>query len=137
NRKAILDGGDSGPVFDPKNPDASLLLKAIHYKEDQYRMPPKGKLPDKELAVLTRWVKEGLPVSPDRMDATAVKPTPKGGVVTEEAKRYWAYQPVKRPAAPAVRDAAWVRTPIDAFILAKLEEKNLKPVGPADRVALA
>jgi mono/diheme cytochrome c family protein len=137
NRKAILDGGDSGAVFDPKNPDASLLLKAIHYKDDQYRMPPKGKLPDKELAVLTRWVKEGLPVSPDRMDATAVKPMPKGGVVTEEAKRYWAYQPVRRPTAPAVRDAAWVRTPIDAFILARLEEKGLKPVGPADRVALA
>ena len=45
NRKAILDGGDSGAVFDEKNPEKSLLLTAVHYKDEQYRMPPKGKLP--------------------------------------------------------------------------------------------
>ncbi|HJZ59932.1 MAG TPA: PSD1 and planctomycete cytochrome C domain-containing protein [Gemmataceae bacterium] len=138
NRKAILEGGDSGEVYDAKNPDASLLLKAIHYKDEQYRMPPKGKLPDKEVAILTKWVKDGLPVSPDRLDAsTAAKPTPKGGVVTEEAKRYWAYQPVKRPAVPEIRNPqSAIRNPIDAFILAKLEAKGLKPVGPAGKVAL-
>src|SRR5262249_18614484 len=138
NRKAILEGGDSGEVYDAKNPDASLLLKAIHYKDEQYRMPPKGKLPDKEVAILTKWVKDGLPVSPDRLDArTAAKPTPKGGVVTEEAKRYWAYQPVKRPAVPEIRNPqSPIRNPIDAFILAKLEAKGLKPVGPAGKVAL-
>src|SRR5215212_5206305 len=83
NRKAILDGGDSGPVYDPKNPEKSLLLTAVHYKDEQYRMPPKGKLADRDIAAIEKWVKAGLPVSADRMDSTtAVKPTPKGGVVT-------------------------------------------------------
>jgi len=50
-------------------------------------------------------------------------------------REYWAYQPVRRPALPAVR-CAWVSSPIDAFILAKLEAKGLTPAGPADKVAL-
>jgi hypothetical protein len=136
NRKAILEGGASGPVVDLKNPDQSLLLKAIHYKEENNRMPPKGKLSDQDIAILEKWVKDGLPVTPDRQGGEAAHAPPKGGVVTEEAKRYWAYQPVKRPETPAVKDASWVRTPIDAFILAKLEAKRLKPVAPAEKSAL-
>src|SRR5689334_25173426 len=46
SRKAIVDGGDTGPAFDPKDPGKSLLLTAIHYKDDAYKMPPKGKLPE-------------------------------------------------------------------------------------------
>src|SRR5580692_1949726 len=57
-RKAILDGGASGAVIDLKNPDESLFLKAIHYKDENHRMPPKGKLADKDIAVLEKWVKE-------------------------------------------------------------------------------
>ena len=136
-RAATLAGGDSGPVYDAKNPEKSLLLTAVHYKDEQYRMPPKGKLADKDIAVLTKWVKDGLPVSPDRMDsAAAAKPKPKGGVVTDEAKRYWAYQPVKRPEVPKHQTPNTKHHPIDAFVLAKLEAKGLKPVGPADKVAL-
>jgi mono/diheme cytochrome c family protein len=136
-RKAILDGGASGAVVDLKNPDQSLLLKAIHYKDENCRMPPKGKISDNDIAVLEKWVKDGLPVSADRLGGEIAKVAPKGGVVTEEAKRYWAYQPVKRSAVPEVKDKGWVKTPIDAFILAKLEAKGLKPVKPADKAALA
>src|SRR5437868_2857480 len=99
SRKAVLDGGDTGPAFDPKDPGKSLLLTAIHYKDDAYKMPPKGKLPAKELAVLTKWVADGLPFP---AGAAHVAKYPKAGAITEEAKRYWAYQPVKRPAVPAV-----------------------------------
>jgi hypothetical protein len=67
---------------------------------------------------------------------TAAEPGQKGGVVTEEARKYWAYQPVKRPAVPEVKNQAWIANPIDAFILAKLEEKGLAPAKPADAVAL-
>ena len=101
NRKAILAGGDTGPAVDLKNPGGSLLLKAIHYKDENYQMPPKGKLADKDIAILEKWVKAGLPVSADRVGGEVVKPKVKAGVVTEEAKKYWAYQPVKRPAVPA------------------------------------
>jgi hypothetical protein len=137
NRKALLEGGASGAVVDLKKPEASLLLKAIHYKDENCRMPPKGKLADKEIAVLEKWVTDGLPVSADRLGGADVAKTPaKGGVVTEEAKRYWAYKPVKRSVVPEVKDQGWVKTPIDAFILAKLEAKGLKPVKPAEKTAL-
>jgi hypothetical protein len=66
----------------------------------------------------------------------AEPPAPRGGVVTAEAKRYWAYQPVHRPAVPDVNNKDWVKNPIDAFILAKLEAKRLTPAGPAERIAL-
>src|SRR4051812_35499892 len=60
----------------------------------------------------------------------------KGKKVTPEDREYWAYRPVKRPDAPKVKNTAWVRNPIDAFILAKLDDKGLAPAAPADRVAL-
>ncbi|MBI1917284.1 MAG: PSD1 domain-containing protein [Planctomycetes bacterium] len=132
SRETILKGGDTGPAISLTRPDDSLLLRAIHYKGD-LQMPPDGRLPQKDVDTLTRWVKEGLPWTPGTVD---VRRPDEKGVVTEEAKNYWAYRPVKRPAVPAVKDAAWVRTAVDAFLLAKLEAKGLTPSPPADRVAL-
>ena len=134
-RRAILDGGDTGPAVNEDKPADSLFLRAIHYKDDEHRMPPKGKLADKDIATLEKWVKAGLPVTADRVGDAGTKAGPKG-VVTEEAKKYWAYQPVKRPAVPQVKDAAWARTAIDAFVLAKLEAKGLKPVERAEKAVL-
>lgn len=137
SRKAIEEGGDSGPAVDLKNPDRSLLLKAIQYKDDNHRMPPKGKMTDAEIAVIEKWVKDGLPMPVDRLGGGEIaKPAPRGGVVTEESKRYWAYQPVKRPTAPEVKNASWVKTSIDAFVLAKLEAKGLKPAKSAEKAVL-
>ncbi|MCE9534659.1 MAG: DUF1549 and DUF1553 domain-containing protein [Planctomycetes bacterium] len=68
--------------------------------------------------------------------ADPIEPKPRGGVVTEEAKKYWAYVPLKRPPLPEVKDKAWVKNPIDAFILSKLEAKGLTPTKPADLIAL-
>jgi mono/diheme cytochrome c family protein len=135
-RKGVLDGGETGAVVDLAKPGESRLLKAIHYKDDNYRMPPKGKMPDKDIATLEKWVTDGLPVPADRT-GDAAKAPPKGGVVTEEAKRYWAYQPVKRPAVPQIRNPKFeIRNPIDAFVAAKWEAQGLKPVKPADKAAL-
>ncbi len=135
-RKATLDGGESGAVVNLAKPGDSLLLKAINYKDDNHKMPPKGKMPDEAIATLEKWVKDGLPVTADRVGGDIAKSPPKGGVVTEEAKKYWAYQPVKRSAVPEVKGKEWVKSPIDAFVLAKLEAKGLKPVKPADRSSL-
>lgn len=127
-RKGVLTGGETGPAVNLAKPADSLLVKMIHYKEDGYKMPPKGKMPDKDIATLEKWVKEGLPVPADLLGTAVAKKS----VVTEEAKKYWAYQPVKRPAAPEVKNKEWVKNPIDAFVLAKLEAKGLKPVAPRD-----
>jgi len=135
NREGILEGGATGPAVDLKNPAGSLLVRAIKYQDNDHHMPPKGKMGAKEIAVLEKWVKEGLPFTPDRMSATVAR---KGGVITEEARKYWVYQPVRRPAVPEVPGAKFkVQNPIDAFIAAKWEAKGLKPVKPADRATLA
>ncbi|HQR08726.1 MAG TPA: DUF1549 domain-containing protein [Gemmatales bacterium] len=136
SREAILKGGDTGPAFDEKELGKSLLLKAIHH-QDGLEMPPSGKLPAVQLAILEQWIKDGAPWSAStKIETKAGEHKPTGGVVTPEAKNYWAYRPITQPVAPTVKNVAWVKNPIDAFILAKLEAKQLKPNGPADRLAL-
>lgn len=134
-RQAVLTGGDSGPAADLKSPTTSLLLKAIAYTDENHRMPPKGKLAEADIAVLTKWVTEGLPFPANQLGETIARDSskPLNGTITEDAKKYWAYQPIRRPAVPQVNAVAH---PIDAFIRAKLEAKNLKPVKPADKIAL-
>src|SRR5207237_3138379 len=51
-------------------------------------------------------------------------------------KEHWAWQPVKQVTPPQVKDAAWPKDDVDRFVLSKLESKNLKPLGPADRITL-
>ena len=135
SRAELLRGGDTGPAIVPGDPDKSLLVQVIRYTGDM-KMPPKGKLKDHEIADLTTWVKNGA-AWPD----TAGKVTPvakdKGGpLFTDEQRAFWAFQPVRLPPLPAVRDQAWVQSPIDRFILAKLEEKGLRPAPPADKRTL-
>jgi len=134
SREAVLKGGDLGPAASLDNPETSRLLQAINWK-DGLEMPPKGKLPQKQIDVLTRWVKAGLPWAPGG-GSIAQGGGSEGGKVTDAARRYWAYQRVKRPPVPAVKNAAWVRNPIDAFLLAKMEARGLSPNPPADKVAL-
>jgi hypothetical protein len=129
-RERLLAGGDTGPAVDLAKPDASLLLKAISYKDEDHQMPPAGRLPAEQIAVLTKWVKDGLPWATG--DGAAQEQKHAGG----PDRTYWAYQLLKRPVVPEVKDKGWVKTPIDAFVLAKLEAKGLKPVAPAERAAL-
>jgi hypothetical protein len=139
SRADVLTGGDTGPAVTLDKPADSLLLKAVNYA-DGLEMPPKGKLPQKDIDTLTRWVAAGLPWSPAAAPA-AVSKAPahekRGGVVTPAARRYWAYQPIKRPAPPEIRNPkSQISNPIDAFVVAKLNEKGLVPAAPADPVAL-
>jgi hypothetical protein len=73
-------------------------------------------------------------VKPDATAAAAANPQ-KGPPAKLALKPWWSYQPVQAQAAPQVKQAKWVRQPVDAFVLAKLEEKNLKPSQDADRAA--
>ena len=130
-------GGESGPVINQSNPDESRLLKAISYQET-LKMPPKGRLKDEEIAVLTAWVKMGAPWPVQAEAVSEAKPKNKTTVreFTETEKAFWAFQPMQSPAVPRVKNQAWVKSPVDAFILQKLEEKNLMPAPPADKLTL-
>ena len=127
-------GGAGGALMARDQPESSRLLKAVGY-EDSLKMPPMGKLKPEQIESLTNWVKMGAPWPGADMTAAVVVPGPKKEF-TAEQKAFWAFQSVKDPAVPKVKNASWVKTPVDAFILAKLEEKGLKPAPPASKTAL-
>ena len=133
HRSALLEGGDRGPAFDEASPESSLLLRMISWEDEDYQMPPKGRLSDDEIAILNEWVLEGGTwadgVGADPADADAMTEIPIGG-------DWWAWQPLERPEVPSVTGAAWVRNPVDSFILAELEAANLAPAPEADRHTL-
>jgi hypothetical protein len=131
SREGWMKGGDSGMTLVPGDPEASLLIKAVRYKDKEFQMPPKRKLSDTHIADFEAWVKMGAP-DPRTGGAVAAKKE----VNIAEGRKHWAYQLPKKSALPAVKDAAWSRTDTDRFILAKLEEKNLRPSADADPVTL-
>ncbi len=121
-------GGESGPAIVPRKPDESLLVEAINYRS--LEMPPAdkgGKLPDDEIAVLTKWVMMGAPDPRDGRDEI-------GGMTRAAAQLWWAFQPL-----PRVDVAGDLRTEakhIDALLQRKLERQGLPTAPPADRRTL-
>ena len=133
SRAAILQGGETGPAAQLGKVEESLIVKAVRYKHEEstYHMPPAGKLPDAQIEVIVKWVTLGLPFPGEVGTDAVVAVKPKGA-----DKNYWAFKAPVKPATPAVKNAAWVKTPIDAFVLSKLEAKGLTPVAPAEARAL-
>jgi len=131
SRESILKGGDSGPAAISGKPAESLMIAAIEHR-GELRMP-KEKLPVAQIAHLKEWVARGLP-----WPAAAVGPSglASSDNMTDEHRRWWAYQPVRATAAPAVREASGANNEIDRFILAKLEAQRLSPSRPADKRTL-
>ncbi len=96
-------------------------------------MPPKGeKLTAQQIADFTQWVKMGAP--DPRVGSAEIESKLSG--LTDKARQHWAYQPVKNPAPPAVKNQGWPRSPVDAFILAKLEGANMIPAPDAEKETL-
>jgi hypothetical protein len=133
SREAALAGGDTGPAIDAEAPKKSLLIDAINYG-DLYQMPPKSKLPEAEIAILTRWVEMGAPWPKE--DGKAASLAKEEFDLAARKASHWAWRPVGQVAPPAVKDASWPIQPLDAFILANLEGKGIGPAAPADRRTL-
>ena len=131
SRETLLKGGDRGPAVAPGKPEESLIVQAIRFQEKP-KMPPTGKLDDREIGVLTHWVELGAPWP---KTTVLVAPTAEFRI-TDEQRRFWSLQPVKATEPPAVKDAAWNASPIDRFVQAKREALGLTPVGLADRRVL-
>jgi len=109
----------------PRDPASSRLYQALLYT-DKVKMPPAGKLPDAEREVVREWIEQGgeWPAAP-RPAATA-----------GAGARHWSFAPVANPRPPAVKNEAWIRDPMDRFVLSGLESKNLAPAAPASPLAL-
>ncbi len=128
SKAGILKGGDSGkPAIVPNNPDGSLLIQAISHK-GELKMPLKGeKLSDVQIVDFVEWVKMGAPDPRTNEVLTAN---------ASKAAKHWSFKPIAQPAVPNVKGQKWVRTPIDAFVLAKLEEQGISPSRPAEKRTL-
>src|SRR5262249_42416906 len=128
SRSGLMTGGQSGAVIVPGKPSESLLIDAINYR--RLEMPQNKRLSGKEVATLTEWVRVGAPWPGP---AVVVQPRKPGFSVTDEDRKYWAFQPVRRPPTPRVEG---VTHPIDAFVLEKLSDRGLSLSPLADRRTL-
>lgn len=137
SRAALLKGGDSGTSLVPGDPDKSLLVTVVQHT-GKIKMPQGGKLKDAEIAALAAWVKLGAPWPETKGDAAAAAAAASGGWgITDAQRKFWSFQPVKKPALPRVKNAAWAAgSPVDRFVLARLEAKGLTPNSAADRRTL-
>ncbi len=129
SRAGWMKGGDSGPAVVPGAPDESLLIEAIRY--ESLEMPPRGRLPEAEIAVLERWVKMGAP--DPRTDPA---PTSTSRADLDAGRSHWAFRPIAEPPVPWVKDDTWPQTDVDRFILTRLESEGLAPVADAGRPTL-
>ncbi|MBW3541029.1 MAG: DUF1549 domain-containing protein [Planctomycetes bacterium] len=129
-RRLIAAGGDSGPALVPGEPSKSYLVERIAGGE----MPPGDdagkKLSASHVDTIRRWIAAGAPTAgpePESLD---------GPLFTAEERNFWSFQPVTRPAIPAVGNRLRVRTPIDAFVLARLGSAQLAFAPDADHRTL-
>lgn len=116
-RDAAMSGGASGAIIKPGHPGDSRLVHRLEGRDGLVRMPPAAPLPADEIDLFRAWIREGAVWD-------SVTNTTKSG--------HWSFQPIERPAVPAVRDQTWVRNPIDAFVLARLEREGIAPAPEAE-----
>jgi len=127
HRAGVFKGGDSGAAIVSGKPEQSLLIEAIGFDNVDLEMPPSGKLSATQIADLTDWVKRGAPWPKEAVAGG----TQKKFNLAQRRAEHWAWQPVKKQSPPKVKQTDWPASPIDHFILTKLEAAKLKTAGPA------
>ncbi|GIW79199.1 MAG: chromosome segregation protein [Gemmatales bacterium] len=122
-----LKGGNSGPSIKPKDAAGSRLLHMVAGIDPEIRMPPTGRmLPREDVAKLRAWIEQGASWPKSSTNVVAAGPR----------SDHWAFQPIRRPAVPTVKRTHFLRNPIDAFVLRRLEEEGIEPAPRADRYTL-
>jgi len=123
SRDALLKGGEAGAVLVAGQPGQSLLIQAMRY--DGVEMPPDKPLPEAVINDFAEWVTRGAP-DPRTTEAIAKE------AAVHDAEALWAFEPTKNSPVPDVKNDAWLRDPIDSFVLAKIEAADLRPTQDAD-----
>lgn len=125
NLPYIVQGGESGPAIVPGDAEKSLLIKAVEYADKDLQMPPDDKMSAEDIGTLKQWIAMGAPWP--QAEVAGARTLRKPGQITDEDRKWWAFQKVAEPKVPAVKGSAPMRNPIDNFVLAKLGENGLKP----------
>jgi hypothetical protein len=127
SRQALLQGGASGaPAVVPGKIEESLIIAALRH--DGLQMPPKKKLPAEVIADFEQWIRMGAPMPADQPGYASSS--------VSAGRQHWAFQPLRRPSVPEVRNPSWPRTDVDRFLLAAMEAKGVQPLAEADRYTL-
>jgi mono/diheme cytochrome c family protein len=133
SRESLLRGAGEIKVVIPYHARDSRLVKLIAHQDDP-KMPYKqAKLADAEITHIKNWIELGAPYDKPLVEKVAVT---KAMTVTDADRKFWSFQPLKRPPLPKVKNDTWCKTPIDRFILAKLEDKEIEPNALVDRRVL-
>ena len=132
-RDDAMRGGYSGAVIQPGNSAASRLILLVAGKEEGKIMPPVGdKLTAREISLLRAWIDQGAAWPEEKGGEVAAQPS----AARAEKSAHWSFQPIRQVTPPPVRNQAWVRSPIDQFVLARLESEGIEPAPEADKVKL-
>jgi len=129
SREALLSGGNRGAAVKPGSPSDSLLLRAVEQSGD-LKMPPGRKLSPDQIEILRKWIADGAAWPKESAAASNGSPGKRKGA------DWWAFQPIQHPDPPTISRADWARTPVDRFILARLEKAKLTPSPEASRTTL-
>ena len=135
SRRAILKGGRSGPALIPGEPERSLMVLAVRHEGD-VAMPPKTKLSQEKIDAIATWIKMGAPWGVAAQSETPAKQTAAQPRWDDNAQSFWAFQPRRAVRPTEVVDSQWPRSPIDRFVLAKLESKGIQHATLAHKRAL-
>jgi cytochrome c553 len=137
----MLAGGRSGPAIKPGDPDNSLLILAVRHDPATPDMPPRTKLPLRDVKDLAVWVRQGAHWPGQKPTRTPTRTTADANAFPydQASRNHWAFQPPRAttPPNPTRPDnQARIRSPIDRFLLARLEDARLEPAPECDRRAL-
>ena len=138
-RDGLLQGGETGPAITPGDASKSLLIESIKHLSDDLKMPKNGaKLDSRIVADFEKWIAMGAPDPRDKaLTAAEAAKDMDWSQVSKLRKQWWSFQPVRNPAPPEVKDAAWSQNPVDRFVLKKMHDAGLAPAKHADAATLA
>ncbi|MDB6037520.1 MAG: xly 1, partial [Verrucomicrobiales bacterium] len=124
SKAGLEKGGESGAVVVPGEPEKSRLIQAIRYSEKDLQMPPKQMLSSDQIADFERWVKMGAPDSRTSIATRTI------------STNHWAFKPLRSQKTPKTANSRWPQSPIDFFVLARLEAEKLQPAHAAQKRVL-
>ncbi|MEC8319827.1 MAG: DUF1549 domain-containing protein, partial [Planctomycetota bacterium] len=137
--EGLLVGGETGAVLVPGDAASSPLFRAVTYEDKEFAMPPRGRLSQAEIDAIRQWIEMGAPdprvrTTEESGDGGARDPwlDPHG-----QGREHWAYRPMMESPVPALPDDDWSRNEIDRFVLRRLRDAGVDPVGEADPRTLA
>src|SRR5262245_37733858 len=135
-RKGLLRGGAHGPAVVAGKSADSNVVRFISHKEKPFMPDGADKFPAEQIAAIAHWIDLGAPYDKPLVENPRDPDAWTNTVVDPKAREFWSLRPLAKPEPPPVKNAAWVKNPIDRFILAKLEEKGLTPSTAADERVL-